>query len=118
MNQRGETFSAFPFLSQHIRNMPLVVNYDIGCQLRSCQGHLTFPDNTVASFDAESCEMGPGERRDRLDDEMSMLIWKNHCKKLKCMSRRHESECFWHELVCDLCKAHGRNKPEDLIEVS
>ncbi|KAJ7471709.1 hypothetical protein B0H11DRAFT_2237258 [Mycena galericulata] len=129
--QRSE-FCDLPFLSADIR--PLVVTYDIGCQLRSCRGHMTFPDNKVAStFNAETRQMGPGERRDRLDDELSWKTTGASCwvtlahgkyinlflsAMLKGMSRRHESECFWHELVCDLCKAHGRNKPEDLIEMS
>ncbi|KAJ7429417.1 hypothetical protein B0H11DRAFT_2265808 [Mycena galericulata] len=41
--------------------------------------------------------------------------WVQHCQKLRSLSRVWESECYWHELDCDLCKRHGRRKPSDDI---
>ncbi|KAJ7429152.1 hypothetical protein B0H11DRAFT_2266731 [Mycena galericulata] len=59
-------------------------------------------------------QMGAGERQEKLDG--SMYLWKRHCMKLKKLTRRNESACYWHELDCDLCKEHGRTMPEDAIE--
>ncbi|KAJ7459140.1 hypothetical protein B0H11DRAFT_1924473 [Mycena galericulata] len=44
--------------------------------------------------------------------------WVEHCRHLRTMSRIWESECYWHELDCQLCQNHGRHKPTDVVPKS
>ncbi|KAJ7434223.1 hypothetical protein B0H11DRAFT_2218483 [Mycena galericulata] len=52
-------------------------------------------------------EMGEGTRRDKLDDEFAEMLWALHRQELAVKKPGPPTECYWHELGCDLCKEHN-----------